>query len=133
MNSLTIWTIFYGFLIFWSVVCFILTFYKKKEIMNKFKNISYSKITENIYSLISLNMFIYVIMLIYNITFKYQVAKRCINPQSIKCITDKSQEKNVTKLQNLVYIITRLLSMSQIYEWMIIRIILLWQSGKNQK
>ena len=81
--ELTSWTIFSSVTIILSIFCFVYTFKKKKQIMNKFKNMSYSKISENIYSLISLNMFIDAFSLLYNLVFVYKVSNNCVDNNDI--------------------------------------------------
>ena len=75
--NLVYWTTFSSVIIILSIFCFFKALLKKRYIMDKFRNISYSKISENIYNLVALNMFINAVTILYSLVFRFKVSHEC--------------------------------------------------------
>ena len=116
-----------------AIVTCVYVYKKKKSLIDSLVNVCYSRISYFILNLITVNMVIYTTWVIFYITALYLTAYSCDNvfDQSPECYEVSKVIKPVWAHYFVLRNMTLFITITQIYEWMTLRQIILWQSTKD--
>lgn len=126
--------IYGGICIFINLAMIFMMFLKKKDLWNTFTNSSYCKISDYILNMAALNSLVYSSIFVYILYQTRSLNIYCPGGSydiSTKCIASLKEYRFAYRIAFFLSIFTRLISVTQIYEWLSMRLIILWQSGKD--
>jgi O-antigen/teichoic acid export membrane protein len=116
-----------------DIVIFVGVLYKKDELRNSFKNTSFSKISNWILNMVGVNMMIGAIISTFIFEELIAIFNFCNNYNSGRSCDESAQKYNdiMDNMYTLFIMLVRIISITQIYEWFVMRMILLWQHKKD--
>ena len=129
--------------IIWSVAVFITTltcfkflckvFNKKRNLKNEILNTSYCRISDQILTLLAINMVIYGIFIEGGVAFSWYTTYYCVYKESAseQCLHSRELQSDWFNWIGSINLITKLIDIFQIYEWISMKYIIIWQSTKD--
>ena len=128
---------FNTFCIFYSMAVFNQILHKKRAL----QGLCYCRITSSILDLLGFNMIAYTFYLSYQLVLSYKVSQSCtansnthhgLNTKYYDCLEAKANLTCYYKFYPLIEMIGKIISLTQIYEWINVANIMFWQQpGKD--